>query len=82
MTTYPAPDREGHFYAKLVTPTRMPAKEDWASVDWEVVQVADNNGDGDERWFVLVPGIAPAQWPKDFEWGPEVVLPAELRGQP
>ncbi len=72
------PTREGFFWAKLIHPTRMPAKEDWTSTDWEVVQVVDNNGDGDERLGVCVFGIGPYQWIPDFVWGTEVIRPQEL----
>jgi hypothetical protein len=78
--TYPTPKREGWFWAKLVHPTRMPPGEDWASVDWEIVQVIENSldDDSDEKWGVSVTGVSPLQWPQDFVWGPEVVRPAEL----
>ncbi|KEP71748.1 hypothetical protein DL1_00040 [Thioclava dalianensis] len=72
MPKHPTPNRPGHYWAKLVHPTRMPEGEDWASTDWEVVQVNDNNGEGDERLSVSVPGIEPGQWIPDFVWGPEV----------
>ena len=80
MPKYPTPDHEGHWWAKLVHPTRMPEGEDWASVDWEVVQVFDNNGPpGDpEEFGVHVPGVRYVQWVQDFVWGPEVLRPAEL----
>ena len=75
---YPTPDHEGFFWAKLVHPSQMPIKEDWASSDWEVVEVIDNNGEDDERFGVLVPGISPMQWLPNFIWGPEVARPPEL----
>lgn len=78
MRPYPAPTRPGFYWAKLVHPSRMPDGEDWASIDWEVVSVNDNNGEGRERFSVSVPGIEPAQWIPDFVWGPEVVRPKEL----
>jgi hypothetical protein len=56
----------------------MPEKEDWTSRDWEVVLVFDNNGEGDEKFGVDVPGIPPTQWPKSFIWGPQVFKPREL----
>lgn len=74
--SHPAPSREGHYWAKLRNPTRMPAGEDWASSDWEVVQVFVNDFMGDEtdpEYFgVSVPGVSPCQWVSDFEWGPRV----------
>jgi hypothetical protein len=70
--THPLPTRPGWYWAKLVTPTRMPDGEDWASPDWEIVEVIDNFGEGDEALGVLVPGIQPMQWTRDFTWGPPV----------
>lgn len=78
MKPYPAPNKEGYFWAKLVHPSGMPDTEDWASSDWEVVNVHDNNGEGDEEWGVFVPGITKTQWLPDFIWGPEVIRPPEL----
>lgn len=72
MPKHPTPNRPGHYWAQLIHPSRMPEGEDWASTDWEVVQVNDNNGEGDERLSVSVPGIEPSQWVPDFVWGPEV----------
>lgn len=66
------PTRPGWYWAKLVTPTRMPEGEDWASPDWEIVEVVDNGGEGDEALGVMVAGIQPMQWPRDFTWGPPV----------
>jgi len=64
----------GYYWAKLLTPTNMPEGEDWASFDWEIVQVNDNCGEpgGPEEFSVSVPGIPVTQWPKDFEWGERV----------
>lgn len=83
MPRFPTPDREGHFWAKLVHPTRMPEGEDWASTDWEVVQVFHNNGEpGDpEEFGVHVPGVRMVQWVQDFVWGPRVDLPREIGGR-
>lgn len=73
---YPEPIRPGHYWAKLVNPTRMPPGEDWASADWEVVQVFENDPSGlpgePEYLGVSVPGVGPCQWVSDFEWGPRV----------
>ncbi len=79
MAKYPTPDHDGHFWAKLKTPTGEPEGEDWASTDWEVVQVFDNHGEDDEKWAVFVPGVPVTQWLHDFFWGPEVLLPSELK---
>jgi hypothetical protein len=75
---YPIPKHAGHYWAKLIHPSEMPEGEDWASLNWEVVQVFDNNGEGDEEWGVHVPGIGPMQWLPDFVWGPKVEFPKEL----
>tara|TARA_R110002124_G_scaffold51390_5_gene148773 strand:+ start:43288 stop:43593 length:306 start_codon:yes stop_codon:yes gene_type:complete len=83
MSKNPTPDKEGHFWAKLVHPSDMPEGEDWASPDWEVVQVNDNNGTGSDQWRVFVPGIEPGQMLDAFIWGPEVPQfnpPATLGG--
>ena len=69
---HPPPDAEGHYWAKLVHPSGESANDDLKSVDWEVVQVWDNNATDDERWGVSVPGIEGAQWVPDFVWGPRV----------
>lgn len=72
VAKHPTPTRPGFYWAKLIHPTRMPDGEDWASVDWEPVEVFDNNGEDDERLGVSVPGIGPMQWVLDFVWGPEI----------
>lgn len=46
--------------------------EDWVSPDWELVEVHDNNGEGDEKFSVSVFGIPVTQWPLDFYWGPKI----------
>lgn len=69
---WPIPTKPGFYWAKLVHPTRMPEGEDWAAVDWEPVEVFDNNGEGDEKFGVSCLGISPAQWPLDFIWGPKI----------
>lgn len=76
MKPYPPPTRPGHYWAKLIHPSRMPEGEDWHSVDWEVVQVGINDPGGKlgepEYLSVLVPGIEPCQWVEDIVWGPPV----------
>ncbi len=69
---HPIPNAEGFFWAKLVHPHRMPVGEYWVSVDWEVVSVWDNNGEGDDKWRASVPGIEPCQPLDAFIWGPRV----------
>lgn len=71
MSRYPTPNRPGFWWAKLVHPSRMPEGEDWASRDWEPVEVFDN-GEGDEALGVFFPGIEPVQWIPDCIWGPEI----------
>lgn len=78
MPRFPTPAKEGFFWAKLIHPSKMPEGEDWASIDWEVVQVVLNGGEDDEEWGVIVGGISPFQWIPDFVWGPEVIKPKEL----
>ena len=74
MARYPTPDHEGHWWAKLIHPVGEPdgEKGEWRSADYEVVQVWDNNGEGDETFGVHVPGVPVTQWLPDFVWGPEI----------
>lgn len=78
MTRYPTPNLEGHWWAKL----KLHDNPDLNSVDWEVVQVFDNNGEGDEAFMVSVPGIEGGQRIDAFVWGPAVHLPEGLRRAP
>jgi len=85
------PTEPGYYWAKLKTPSggqiygtsagtvRVECDtEDWASPDWEIVQVNDNNGEGDTKFSVDVFGIPVTQWPLDFFWGPKLdVAPPE-----
>jgi hypothetical protein len=57
----------------------MPETEDWASVNWEIVEVWDNNGEGDEEFGVSVFGVRVTQWIPDFVWGPKITIPEELK---
>lgn len=44
----------------------------WPALNWEVVQVNDNNvndPNDDEYLSVSVPGVRETQWRKDFKWG-------------
>lgn len=76
MKPHPTPTDKGHYWAKLVHPSNMPIGEDWASTDWEVVQVNINDYAGKpgepEYLSVAVPGVGPTQWVADFVWGPRV----------
>lgn len=74
MGKFPTPAAEGHFWAKL----RLAENPDDNSINWEVVQVFDNNGEGDEAYMASVPGIARGQRLDAFVWGPEVTKPSEL----
>lgn len=74
---YPTPTQPGHWWAKLRL-ANQPSNEDWNSPDWEVVQVFDNNGDGDEAYMAFVPGVPIPQVLDAFVWGPEVLKPDEL----
>lgn len=83
MTTYPTPDAEGHYWAKL----KLADNSDHNSFSWEVVQVYDNimrpwceaDIEGGECQFVHVPGIEQSQPIDAFVWGPPVPLPEELK---
>lgn len=72
---YPTPAREGHWWAKL----RLHDNPDLNSVNWEVVQVFDNNGEGNERYMASVPGVEGGQPIDAFVWGPPVHLPEGLK---
>lgn len=72
MKPHPAPTVEGYRWAKLVHPNKMPPGEDWASPDWEIVRVVDNNGAGEDQFRVAVMGIEPGQLIDGFIWGPPV----------
>lgn len=87
------PTEPGYYWAKLKTPSGgtlyhkdAPSgglylnceEEDWASLDWEIVQVNDNNGEGETKFSVDVFGIPVSQWPLDFYWGPKInIAPPE-----
>lgn len=76
-----APAEPGHYWAKLLTPRNEPEGEDWASQHPEVVQVFDNNGEGDERLMVSVPGIDRGQPLDAFVWlSKRLTPPAEAEG--
>src|SRR3546814_18552689 len=66
--------KPGYYGAKLKTPSGMPDGEDWASRNWEIVEVHDSNGEpgSGEEFSVSVFGIPVTQWPLDFFWGPKV----------
>lgn len=82
------PTEPGYYWAKLKTPSggvlygctpepiEVEANDDWASVDWELVEVNENDPYGDpkdpEHFSVCVYGIPLTQWPLDFFWGPKV----------
>jgi hypothetical protein len=75
MSRHPTPAREGHWWAKL----RLHDNADLNSVNWEVVQVFDNNGEGEFAFMASVPGIEGAQPIDAFVWGPHVPMPEDLR---
>lgn len=75
MAKHPTPSREGHFWAKLA----LHENDDLRSTDWEVVQVFDNNGEGEYAFMASVPGIEGGQPMDAFVWGPAVEKPQELR---
>ncbi|MFG6599348.1 MULTISPECIES: hypothetical protein [unclassified Sulfitobacter] len=66
------PRETGYYWAKLVKPRKEPPDEDWASVDWEIVCVDENYGEGEDQFCVYVPGIGPSQLIDAFTWGPAV----------
>lgn len=80
MPRFATPTNPGFYWAKLVHPSRMPEGEDWASADWEVVEVFMNCLDESSpiHLGVHVGGMIPVQWIEDFVWGPKVDKPKEL----
>ena len=78
MTT---PTREGFYWAKwrIAAEGTVEGDELTPSNDWEVVQVNDNNGEGDEAFSVSVPGVEKPQWLPDFVWGPGPLVPPAAR---
>ncbi len=81
--TYPTPEVEGHYWAKL----RLAENPDHNSASWEVVQVFENiqrpwceaDLETGECLMVSVPGIEGGQLVDAFVWGPPVVMPLELK---
>ena len=86
-----APHEAGYYWAKLKTPSDgttynegkrfdFKAEPEWASTEWEIVKVNENDpfGDpeGDEFYSVWVPGIPVTQWVGDFFWGPKLNITA------
>lgn len=69
---HPTPDAPGYFWAKLVHPRNEPDDEDWTSIHFEVVQVDENYGEGEDHLRVYVPGIGPGQLIDAFIWGARV----------
>jgi hypothetical protein len=69
---YNTPNETGWFWAKLTDPVDMPEGENWTSVEWEIVHVFDNNGEGDDAYRVSVTGVSPSQPRDSFVWGPRV----------
>ena len=74
--SHPTPRTEGHHWAKLVCPDRMPAGEDWATGQWEVVRIHGFNPDApdqpSDQLMALVGGVEPFQPLNAFIWGPRV----------
>lgn len=68
------PTKEGFYWAKLVRPTGMPSNEtveDWQMLDFEPVEVFDNNGapGSGEELMAFVLGRNESQRLDAFEWG-------------
>ena len=83
MSTYPTPEQEGHFWAKL----KLTDNPDHRSVDWEVVQVWDNiprpwceaDIETGECMMASVPGVEGGHTLDAFVWGPAVYKPVTLK---
>lgn len=65
------PTKPGYFWAKWKIPAdgTHEGADLCPSDNWEVVQVNDNNGLGDEKFSVSVPGVRETQWLDCFFWG-------------
>lgn len=85
---YPTPKIQGYYWAQLKTPSggilynehrrrpiHLQPEEGWVSPGWEIVEVWDNNGEGDEQFAVSVFGVPVTQWLPDFYWGPKIADP-------
>lgn len=76
MTT---PTHEGFYWAKWRIAS--PGTDDdgggcgGADAEWEVVEVFDNNGEGDSSLRVSVAGVSRSQHITNFFWGPSVGAP-------
>ncbi|WP_299558653.1 DNA translocase FtsK [uncultured Sulfitobacter sp.] len=66
------PRETGYYWAKLIHPHNEPAGEDWRSSDWEIVQVDENYGEGEDEFRVYMLGIEVGQLVNGFIWGPAV----------
>lgn len=73
------PTAPGYYWATLRSPSGMPGGEEWVSGRREIVEVNDNNGEGDEAFSVQVFGIPVTQWPANFEWHGPLSRPTEAR---
>lgn len=72
---HPTPSKPGHFWAKwqIASEATRDGDELTPSPEFEVVQVVDNHGDGDESLMVYVPGVEAGQAIDAFCWGAEVL---------
>lgn len=81
MAKYLTPSHEGFWWGKLTNPTGRDSRSGEpleASHEYEVIHVVDNNGEGDEKWMVMVPGASDWEPLDSFVWGPEVLVPEQL----
>lgn len=72
---YPTPNKEGHFWDKLLTPDGKDSRSGDTippSMEYEVIHVVDNNGEDDEKYMAMVPGSSDWENLENFVWGPEV----------
>jgi hypothetical protein len=77
MPKHPTPDREGFWWARWMQQYDRQMMERGeveytVSHEWEIVHVVDNNGEGDEKFMVMVPGHSDWQPLADFCWGEHV----------
>jgi antirestriction protein len=71
---HPVPNAEGFWWAcwqfQYDSKEKERGEETYEpSHEYEIVHVVDNNGEGDEKYMAMVPGVVNWQPLQDFIWG-------------
>jgi hypothetical protein len=68
------PTSTGYYWAKwrIAADGTVEGDELTPSDTWEIVQVNDNHGEGNEKFSVSVCGVQTTQWLDCFFWGEKV----------